>query len=165
MKNKILPLVILVFASVSGTAQVSTPAHSEQPFQVTVVKQRDVPVDTFPALFATVEKANSDTAVFTYADAMPVFPGGSDSLRIFFWSNIKYSSPGGCKEGTVYMAFIVEKDGSITNVKALREVPGAPEFTKEATRVIALMPEWIPGENEGKPVRVKVIQPVKFGFE
>lgn len=164
MKNKILPLLIFVFVSACGIAQVSSPTHSEQPFQVTVVKQHDVPADTFPALFATVAKTNSDTAVFTYADAMPVFPGGSDSLKIFLWGNIQYPQQTQT-QGTVYMAFIVEKNGSITNIKALREIPGAPAFTKEAARVIALMPEWIPGENGGKPVRVKVIQPVKFGFE
>jgi hypothetical protein len=164
MKNKILPLVVFVFASVCGTSQVTTPSQGEQPFQVTVIKQRDVPADTFPALFATVQKANTDSAVFTYADAMPVFPGGNDSLKIFLWGNTQYP-PHTQAQGTVYMTFIVEKNGAITNIKALREVPDAPAFTKEATRLIALMPEWIPGEIEGKPVRVKVIQPVKFGFE
>ena len=95
---------------------------------------------------------------------MPIFPGGSDSLKIFLWGNIQYPQQTQM-QGTVYMSFIVEKNGSISNIKALREIPGAPAFTKEAARVISSMPEWIPGEIEGKQVRVKMIQPVKFGFE
>ncbi len=126
------------------------------------------PVDypmIIPVRFVLENSTTTDTAVYSYAEVMPEFPGGRDSLNKFWTKNIKYcigTCSAGCKEGTVYMSFIVEKDGSITNIKPLKEVNSAPEFTKEAIRVISIMPKWTPGKINDQVVRVEVKQPVRF---
>jgi TonB family protein len=104
---------------------------------------------------------NDSGKVFLYSETMPQFPGGQDSLMKFFQKNLKYQSQKNV-EGTVYLSLIVEKDGSITNVQVAKEIPGAPELTKEALRVISLMPKWNPGRMPSGPVRVKMYQPVRF---
>jgi protein TonB len=62
--------------------------------------------------------------------------------------------------GTVYITFVVEKDGSLSDIRALREVGGG--CTAEALRVIQTMPRWTPGKQRGVPVRVRINLPVKF---
>ncbi len=100
--------------------------------------------------------------IFQFAEVMPAFPGGGDTLIKFLQKNIKYPAKSDGKQGTVYISFVVEKDGSITTVKPLKEVPGAPEFTKEAIRVVNSMPKWIPGKMNGTLVRVECKLPVRF---
>jgi TonB family protein len=118
----------------------------------------------FLLLFATAGLSAQTEEVFTFAEQMPAFPG---KFSEYLQKNIKY--PHAEKEagidGTVYITFIVEKDGSISNVHAVKEVPGGPGLTKEAVRVIARMPNWTPGQMNGKPVRVTITQPVKFVLE
>lgn len=65
-------------------------------------------------------------------------------------------------QGTVYISFVVEVDGSVTNVKEAKGVPGGPGLTAEAIRVISGMPKWKPGTEEGKIVRTQMTQPVRF---
>jgi protein TonB len=98
--------------------------------------------------------------VYMFAEEMPSYPDFSKYLA----TNIKYPEEERTngKHGTVYVSFIVEKDGSITNVKIVKEVAGAPGFSKEAIRVIAAMPNWTPGKMNGRPVRVQMTQPIKF---
>ena len=66
-------------------------------------------------------------------------------------------------QGRATVQFVVEKDGSITNVKILRGID--PELNKEAVRVISAMPKWKPGEQRGKPVRCKFTVPVMFKLQ
>ncbi len=66
-------------------------------------------------------------------------------------------------EGTVVVQFVVEKDGSLSNIKAIREVAGG--CSKEALRVIKMMPNWIPGRMNGRSVRVQFVLPIKFVIE
>ncbi|HTX89488.1 MAG TPA: energy transducer TonB [Bacteroidales bacterium] len=98
----------------------------------------------------------------TWVPEMPVFPGGEAELYRFLSRNLKY--PGDAKDaniaGTVYLTFVVEKDGSITGVTVLRGIGGGCE--EEAIRVIRSMPPWTPGKNNGIPVRVRFNLPVKF---
>lgn len=102
--------------------------------------------------------------VLHFAEVMPEFPGGAEALKKFIRENIKY--PPTCKEqsktGTVYISYVVERDGSVTNIKVMKEVPGAREFTTEAIRVVSLFPKHSPGLMNGKPVRVQMIVPVRF---
>jgi len=95
---------------------------------------------------------------------MSEFPGGQDSLNSYLRRNIKYpqveKEEG--KQGTVYISFVVRKDGSITDVKVMKEVPGAPGFTKEATRVIKAMPTWKPGKMNGRAVNTQMTIPIRF---
>lgn len=89
----------------------------------------------------------------------PVFPGGEDSLYSFLARNIKYPTEADVT-GTVVIKFTIEKDGSITNATILREIGGG--CGEEALRVVNLMPKWIPGEMDGKPIRTEFILPVQF---
>jgi TonB family protein len=121
--------------------------------------------DNEPIIFAPTMDRQIDSKpdeVFTYAEVMPKFPG--DTLQNFLRSNIKY--PQVCmdanKQGTVYIRYTVEKDGSVTNVKEAKGVPGAPEFTQEAIRVVRSFPKQTPGLMNGRPVRIEMTIPVKF---
>jgi TonB family protein len=105
-------------------------------------------------------------APLTIAERMPSFPGGDNALSEYFPKNLVY--PPIEKEygiqGVVYVTFVVEKDGSISDVKCLRGAKGAPGLDKEAMRLIASMPNWIPGSQNGKTVRIQYNLPVKFSL-
>jgi TonB family protein len=115
-------------------------------------------------LTGALRELAADTTVYAFADIMPRFPG--DSMPQFIQKNIRYSCPGrcsvGCKEGTVFISFIVEKDGSVSHIKAVKEISGAPEFTAEAIRVVSLFPKLSPAIKNGKPVRCELKIPVRF---
>ncbi|MEQ1734493.1 MAG: energy transducer TonB [Bacteroidia bacterium] len=64
----------------------------------------------------------------------------------------------------VFLTFVVETDGSISNVKLLGGVKGAPDLAQEAMRVVKAMPNWKPGKQNGKPVRVQFNLPVAFSL-
>lgn len=100
--------------------------------------------------------------VFTVVENMPQFPGGEAARFKYMMENVIY--PETAKEqgiqGTVYVSFIVEKDGSITNTKVKRGVEKS--LDKEALRVVSTMPKWSPGTQEGKSVRVQFNMPISF---
>ena len=105
-----------------------------------------------------------EAEVFQYAQEMPEFPGGNDSMAKFIQRNIVY--PAAYRDngiqGKVFLSFIVEKDGTITNITELKGVAGAPDFTKEAIRVVKIMPKWVPGKMNGREVRTKMAIPISF---
>lgn len=107
---------------------------------------------------------NDQYNVIYKLEQMPEFPGGEAALIDHIIANVVY--PKSAKEagysGTCYVKFVVEKDGSISNVGVIRGVPGAPECDEEAMRVIKIMPNWKPGLQNGKPVRVYFNIPIKF---
>lgn len=92
----------------------------------------------------------------------PVFLGGEEALFKFLEDSIKYpqNAIDAGIEGTVHTIFIVERDGSITNVKILRGI--GYDCDEEAIRLVSSMPNWIPGTIMGKPVRIQFMLPVKF---
>ena len=93
---------------------------------------------------------------------MPEFPGGAVEMMKFLNENVKYpeAAENAGTQGRVIVQFIVEADGSITNVKVLKNV--SDEIDAEAVRVINAMPKWKPGKQNDKPVRVKYTIPVTF---
>jgi protein TonB len=95
---------------------------------------------------------------------MPEYPGGEKALNKFIAETIRYPfmEREAGKQGTVYIKFTVKSDGSITDILPAKEVAGAPGFTNEAMRVVSRMPQWIPGEFNGKPVACGVSIPVRF---
>ena len=101
-------------------------------------------------------------SVFTYVESMPSFPGGNDSLRVFLEKNLVYPAASKAKgiSGTVYVSFVIEKDGSISEVQILRGVN--QELDAEVIRILSIMPKWIPGMQNGNSERVKMTLPVKF---
>jgi periplasmic protein TonB len=98
--------------------------------------------------------------VYNFADSLPVYPGGPTAMMKFIRENITYSPNWHEIQGKVYVTFVVEKDGSITDVKVLRSL--ATPLDQEAIRVIKLMPKWKPGTHEGKPVRVRYNLPISI---
>ena len=98
----------------------------------------------------------------TIVKEMPEFPGGDAERVKYLINNLTY--PREAKEadisGTVYLEFIVERDGSISNIKILRGIGGGCD--EEAVRVVQMMPKWKPGRQQGHEVRVRFNLPIKF---
>ena len=106
-----------------------------------------------------------ETKVFDVVEQMPSFPGGPSALMQYLSSNIKYpvvAEENGV-QGRVVCTFVVEKDGSITDVRVVKSVD--PSLDKEAVRVVKSMPKWIPGKQNGSAVRVKYTVPVTFRLQ
>lgn len=103
--------------------------------------------------------------VFQVVEKMPEFPGGMAELMKYLQKNIKYPSiaqENGI-QGRVIVQFVVNKDGSIVDPVVMKSVD--PYLDKEALRVVKAMPKWTPGEQRGKPVRVKYTLPVQFRLQ
>jgi protein TonB len=106
-----------------------------------------------------------EAEIFTVVESMPEFPGGTGELYKYLGQSIKY--PPLAKEsgiqGRVFVNFVVEPDGSISNVKVLRGIGGGCD--EEAVRVVESMPSWKPGKQRGKAVRVSYNLPIKFTLQ
>ena len=106
-----------------------------------------------------------ETKVFDVVEQMPSFPGGPSALFEYLSKNIKYpvvAEENGI-QGRVIVTFVVERDGSITDVRIAKSVD--PSLDKEAQRVVKSMPRWIPGKQNGSSVRVKYTVPVAFKLQ
>lgn len=105
------------------------------------------------------------TKVFDVVEEMPSFPGGNAALMSYLYSNTKYpvvAQENGV-QGRVIISFVVERDGSISDVKVARSVD--PSLDREAQRVVKSMPRWTPGKQNGQTVRVKYTVPVVFRLQ
>jgi TonB family protein len=103
-----------------------------------------------------------DTSIYSVTEIMPFFPGG-DSERIkLIGYNILYPEMAKVKgtQGTVVIGFIIEKDGSLTNIKVVKGIGSGCD--EETIRVVKLFPKWIPGIKSGKPVRVQYYMKIPF---
>ncbi len=110
-------------------------------------------------------KAVEDNKIFEVVEQKPSFPGGDAALMSWLSQNIKYPSIAAeiGVQGRVIVQFVVEKDGSITDVKIAKSVD--PSLDKEAARVIKSMPQWIAGRQNGSAVRVRFTVPVTFKLQ
>ena len=106
--------------------------------------------------------SQSNQNVYDQVEEMPEFPGGMPALIEFLQTNIKYPKDAIKQEvgGRVMVMFVVETDGSISNVRVARKV--FPSLDEEAVRVVKTMPKWKPGKEKGRPVRVNFTLPVVF---
>ena len=113
-----------------------------------------------------VEEEVEEELIFDVAEEQPEFPGGMTALMDFLSENIKYPqiSLDNGSHGRVIVRFTVNSDGSIQDVEVARS-SGDIHLDNEAIRVVGMMPKWIPGREEGKPVRVKFVLPVNFRLE
>ncbi len=115
----------------------------------------------FSFMTSTAQTKKNDME-YCIVEMMPQYPGGLAAMLKYIRENIKYPEQA-MKEriqGRVTVSFIIEKDGSISDVKAVRSVH--PLLDKEAVRMVKSMPKWSPGKNNGKPVRVRFNLPVMF---
>jgi TonB family protein len=112
-----------------------------------------------------VDQSSQNDDVYVVVEDMPQYPGGEEARIKFMIENIKYPEEARKKgvEGTVYVTFVVEKDGAISNIKILRGIGSGCD--EEAMRVIALMPSWKPGIQRDKPVRTQFNMPIKFSLD
>lgn len=112
-----------------------------------------------------VVEAEETEEIFTVVEEPTNFPGGMGELMKWLSKNIEYPEIAleNGVQGRVTMSFVVERDGSVTQVKVLRGVD--PALDKEATRVVSKMPKWNPGKQRGKPVRQRFSIPVLFRLQ
>ena len=103
--------------------------------------------------------------VFDVVEQMPEYPGGMQALFEYLSQNIKYPEDAQKQkvEGRVLATFVVETDGSISNVEVVKHA--FPSLDNEAVRVIQAMPKWTPGKQSGKVVRVKYTVPINFSLK
>lgn len=103
-----------------------------------------------------------ENEIFTVVEQRPEFEGGYEALMKFIRDNMQYPPMARRMqiEGTVHVSFVVNKDGSISDVAILRGI--SSECDKEALRVVNLMPKWKPGRQNGRNVNVRFVMPLKF---
>jgi len=106
-----------------------------------------------------------EAEVFTVVEEMPEFPGGPSKMMNFLANNLTYPEQARRQkiEGRVFVNFVVEKDGAVSNVTILRGIGAGCD--EEAKRVVELMPKWTPGYQRGQAVRVSFNLPIKFALE
>lgn len=110
------------------------------------------------------DTTNLEKEIFITPEKMPQFPGGEIKLYEYLETTIKYpilSREKGIK-GKVYIEFIIEKSGKVTNVNVIRGID--ENCNREAIRVIRLMPKWEPGERKNEKIRVKYTLPIVFNL-
>ena len=139
-----------------NTSQASTPSSNSGVSNNTIVTKTSETIDKS----TTVKE--EDNTVYYIVEENPSFPGGMTALYQYFSTNIKYPSEAEAEgtQGRVLVSFVVEKDGSITDITVVKSVD--PLLDAEAKRVISKMPRWNPGKNKGAVVRVKYTIPVTF---
>ncbi|MDV3308049.1 MAG: TonB family protein [Cyclobacteriaceae bacterium] len=100
--------------------------------------------------------------IFVAVEQAPEYEGGLDAMYKFLQKNLRYPAKARRMniQGTVYLSFVVERDGSIADVQVIKGID--QECDQEAARVISAMPKWNPGKQGGRPVRVRFVLPIKF---
>ncbi len=127
--------------------------------------QKAAQVQTYVPPAVVEEEEESAQQIFTVVEKMPLFPGGEGKMMEFLYKNIKYpviAQENGI-QGRVICTFVVNRDGTIVDAEVVRGVDAS--LDREALRVINTMPKWQPGEQRGKPVRVKYTLPVQFRLQ
>jgi len=151
-------------------------------YQINIVDKPDFIMEDIPVIDAGIntewaitekvylpeEVANSaEDSIYNTSsiEVQPLFPGGDAALYEYLRNNIRYPRMAveANIQGTVYIGFVIEKDGGISNVKVER-TPAAI-LAEEASRVVSSMPDWIPGKQGGRTVRVNFVLPVKFRLQ
>lgn len=148
MKNTILIFLLSLFC-ISANAQSDSTESIE------------APQESNPKKSAIKAEAPS---VFTYVEQMPEYAGGESEMLRFIKENLKYPEEA-LEEGLeakVYVKFVVDENGAINNVTSVR--PAGSGFDEEAIRVVESMPEWKPGKQNGKAVKVHFQIPIRFSI-
>lgn len=122
----------------------------------------DIEVDEETEIEIIPEEETGEAEIFMVVEEMPEFPGGVQALYKYIGNNIKYPNIAreNGVEGKVYINFVVEPSGQVSNVKVLRGIGAGCD--EEAIRVVKSLPAWKPGKQRGKPVRVSYNLPISF---
>lgn len=163
-----LPIVCLMLwagNSLTAAEQVGQAQEQEQP-QSKRQRQKAQPrkrsAKTTPAKKAEQADPSVEEEIFEVVEELPEFPGKMEGMMKYLSENIKYpeSAHKAGIQGRVVLQFVVEKDGSVSNLRVIRGVDEA--LDAEALRVVGAMPKWKPGMQAGKPVRAKYTVPIQF---
>ena len=116
----------------------------------------------FLAFTLNLKVSSQETEVFTLVETMPEFPGGNEALKEFISENIIYPAEAKAEgiQGKVFVAFTINHEGKVKDAEVVKGVHKL--LDAEALRVVKEMPEWQPGEEDGKPVNVRYTLPVIF---
>jgi TonB family protein len=127
-----------------------------------VIKQPETAIEG--EICVSPNNFSAQSEPYSIVEIMPEFKGGIDSLMSFIKQNLDYPKweKKNKIEGTVYVSFVVDKTGKIKLPKILRTVMGSKNFDNEVLRIVNSMPNWTPGQNEGKNVDVQFNLPIKF---
>lgn len=165
----ILPVIcaeLLLFAQTSCTSETADKDTKKAQTEETVVAAN---TETAPAEGIEnqefVGAAFEMEEIYNVVEEMPEFPGGQDKLFQYLKENIKYPDDAekAGLEGRVVCQFVVDKDGSITDINVIQSINGS--LDTEAVRVIKAMPKWKPGKMKGEAVRVKFTIPISFRLQ
>ena len=154
-KTLLIALSLIVsFGLKAQTKSIDVPDLEKINIKELDVKTEDITFDE--------RKTNNQEPIFTSVDIEPRFQGGIANFHAYLQQNIVYPSNAIKQraEGKVFVGFVVEKNGSLSNIKILRAV--SPEIDAEAGRVISNSPNWLPGLQNEKPVRVQYVIPIIF---
>ncbi|MCK4360962.1 MAG: energy transducer TonB [Bacteroidales bacterium] len=137
----------------------------EDEIEIDAEADQDTEIEEYIPIEVDDDEEVEEAQIFTVVESMPSFPGGDKARIRFLNENIAY--PTMAREsgiqGRVYVTFVVERNGIVTDVKILRGIGGGCD--EEAIRVVKAMPKWIPGKQRGKPVRVQFTLPIKFTLQ
>jgi periplasmic protein TonB len=125
-------------------------------------KPKDATAAGLPKTTENVKKRDGRDDVFVRSEVAPLYLGGEAAMMKYLQKNLKYptiSKENGVK-GTVFVQFVVEKDGKVDDVTVLKGVDNL--LNAEAKRVVAAMPKWAAGQQNGRAVAVQYVLPVKF---
>jgi protein TonB len=131
--------------------------------------QIDASINPMEELPTSISKMNEEALIDDHTpiiapEIMPEFPGGLEALLNYLSRNIRYPTEARQQgiQGRVYLSFVIEKNGSVSTIEILRGIGGGCD--EEAIRVVEKMPNWNPGKQNGRPVRVIYNLPVRFSL-
>ncbi len=131
-------------------------------FEINVEDDQDIPMKKYVPVYDDEKNVDDPNQIFIVVETKPQYVGGEKARIAFLQNNLKY--PKTAHEigisGTVLLSFVVEKDGSVSDVKIDRGIGGGCD--EESIKVLKAMPKWIPGKQRGKPVRVRFNMKIKF---
>jgi len=137
----------------------------ETEIEIDAEANQNTEIEAYVPIQMEEEAEIKEDHIFTIVEADAEYPGGEKARMEFLNKNIHY--PTMAREsgiqGRVYVTFVVEKDGSVTDVQVTRGIGGGCD--EEAVRVVKLMPKWIPGKQRNKPVRVQFNLPIRFTLQ
>ena len=161
----VMAMLLLIFSDVSG-GYLDQALSWGQPGRamagvLSVEAPSTGPESAFPAVYAP---QGQDDSVFVKVDVAPSFIGGQEALVKYISGNIHYPDEAKKQgiQGTVFVSFQINEKGKVTNGKVLRGIGSGCD--EEALRVIMSMPDWDPGKNGEKPVKVNITLPIKFAL-
>ena|SRR5579872_3352286 len=155
--KKTLLIALFIFPVLIASAQ-QQPAQKPKDRNADIIIDSPIPMDTGKTV------PNDPNRIYTVVEQEPVFPGGFQSFYKFLAKNVHYpaSAVQNHIQGKVFVTFVVETDGSLTDMKVVKSV--SPDIDAEAIRVLKSSPKWKPGMQNGKPVRIQFAVPIDFSL-